>query len=218
MRRFFRTFNGYMTKEESPKSYRLSDGILRYSMDTPGTQIIHSETKPYNFRCAQFGDKYHAHRLANEEDWRAKMFEAIDFMEQDGYDEIGCYIFCDCGGSDKICTSILCENRPNAKTMILVDDAKFNAYDGYNCPFFIIFNARPILGLGADHNVVIGRDIYHLTLDKKSVIVWNLDRYKDFIVEGHTFWGICQNTGTELSVTDDVMVGLKDGKRVYVAH
>ena len=118
MRRFFRTFNGYMTKEESPKSYRLSDGILRYSMDIPGTQIIHSETKPYNIRCGQFGDRYHARHLANEEDWRARMLEAIDFMEEEGYDEIGCYTFCDCGGSDQICTSIRCENRPNAKTMI----------------------------------------------------------------------------------------------------
>ena len=216
MRRFFRTFNGYMERKDFPMPHFMTDGAKRYSADQPGMEIIHSETQPYNNRCGCNGERYHARNLMNEQDWRARMLEAIEFME--GYDEIGCYTFCDCGGGDKICTSFACEKRPNAKKMILVDDVKFNAYDGYNCSFYIIFNAKPIFGLGSGKNVAIGRDIYHLKLEKGSIIVWNLERYQDFVVDKHTFWGICQNTGSKLSKTDDVMVGLKEGKRIYVAR
>lgn len=194
----------------------MADSSKRYSADQPGMEIIHSETQSYNLRCAPKGERYHACCLGDEKDWKARMLEAIEFMEE--YDEIGCYTFCDCGGGDKICTSVFCENRPNSKSMILVDNVEFNAYAGYDCSFFVIFNAKPILGLGSDKNVAIGRDIYHLKLERGSIIVWNLDRYQDFVVDGHTFWGICQNTGAKFSKTDDVMVGLKDGRRIYVAR
>jgi hypothetical protein len=82
----------------------------------------------------------------------------------------------------------------------------------------VLFNARPTAVSYYGNIVAIGRDYYSLERDQNSIIVWNLDRYKDIGLDGYTLWGIKHDTGRCTSNTDDVMVGLENGKIKYAIH
>lgn len=224
MRMYFRTFCDFAKSRDIPAASAMNGGLSRYNIKTPGTAIIHSETENYNLRCGSFGDKYHACVLSKEADWQSFMRTAIEFMDE--YEDMGCFTFYDeCPGvrTPAIAGSSVPPDEKDTSEVrynyILTDKARLNAYRGYDCTFYIIFNARPRLGASEKTSVIIGKDVYSFRYEKGSIIVWDIDRYENFSIEGkHTFWGIRQNTGAKLSVTDDVMVGLRNGRLMYAGR
>ena len=205
MRMLFRTFSGY----EDFSVITLDDYInlcnrhwrLAHAPRELGIEVVYSETEKLNSRCLLGADHYGECNLSEEPDWRKLFVDAAKFASE--YFEIGCVTLNDM--SDENC-------RPE----ILTESAYLNAYKnclGYNS-FYILFNARPIR-VCRDNIITIGRDRYSLERDQGSAIVWNLDKYADLDLSDYTLWGIEHNTKSSASCTDDVMVGLRDGKKFY---
>jgi len=221
MRMYFRTFLGYIPQKDIPNPV-FSGGVKRYYVKEPGTKFLHSDSGSDTYGC--FSGSYCGFCLSEQPDWKKIMSDAIKFMED--YDDIGCFTFSSNGGlfSEQHFMPIDTSedaNKADTKNFILTEKADYNAYsDRKDISYYILFNAKPKVGyVGLNyHSVAFGRDIYSLKCEKGNIIVWgDLERFADFDNGEHTFWGIEQNTGRRLSRTDDVMVGLKGGKKIYVA-
>jgi len=220
MRMYFRTFLGFMPQKDIPNPV-FSGGVKRYYAKEPGTKFLHSDSS--NSACGCFGGSYQSCILSKQPDWKKIMSDAIEFMED--YDDIGCFTFTSDGGLFSEQHFVKYDtsddaSKPDTKNFILTEKTDFSAYSGFkNISYYVLFNAKPNMDCGGLNlrAVVFGRDIYSLKCEKGNIIVWGgLERFADFDSK-HTFWGVEQNTGKRLSRTDDVMVGLKGGKKIYVA-
>lgn len=186
MRKYFITFSGYC--EPNRLMYRGERSAF------PGKEIIFSETEHFNRFCG-----YCEENLHDREDYADIIRSAADFMA--GYEF-------NIGVSS-------CYDEVNQVTKILTEKIHMNAYAEISDPvsLFIIFNARPVKY--GKNSVVIGNDTYGLAYEKHSVIVWDIGKYAGILPEDWTIWGIQQNTGRDLSKTDDVMVGLRGNELFY---
>ena len=197
MRMFFRTFSGYYDGTES--------GMFRFLDEPPadpdalGREIVYSGSQMINARCRSHGKGYLNLPMSRQNNWHELFCRCVAFMED--YLEIGCATFYD-------------EERNVSR--IATESVFTNAYatEYPDSPFFIIFNARPVVQ-NSRNRLTIGHDKYSFELDTGSIIVWNLDRYDWFNDDKHTLWGIRQNTGQDLSMSDDVMVGIRGNEVEY---
>ena len=106
------------------------------------------------------------------------------------------------------------------KYSILTQTADVNAYSELRTmsSFLIFFNARPSrIGIKEDV-VTVGYDRYSFENRPGSIIVWDLDKYRDLNLDGFTLWGIRQNTGVDYSLTDDEFVGIKNGEEIFAVR
>lgn len=200
MEMHFRSFLGF----ERLKSleYMLYDASERsYTSDDLGKMIVYSDKKKLNAHCLLGGDKYSEAPLL-EQDWRSSFRIWAEYMRE--CNDIGCMTFTDSA------------THMNA---ILTERADINAYNGLDdySSFYIIFNARPtrICMSNSEDVVTVGYDKYSFVRDRKSIIVWNLDDFDDIDLDDYTLWGIRHGTEHGYSVTDDEMVGIKDGRELY---
>lgn len=208
MRMLFRTFSGY----EDPSVISASGYSFAYRgvgygslpcADKAGVQVIYSDKLRLNSRCYLGFDHYAEHNLEKEPDFEKLFIEAAKFASE--YFEIGC---------------VTLDFGKTRDSEILTENVYMNAYAGRPADesLFVLFNARPTAASYSGNIVAIGRDYYSLERDQNSIIVWNLDRYKDIALDGYTLWGIKHDTGRCTSNTDDVMVGLENGKIKYAIH
>lgn len=221
MRMYFRTFTGYMGKDEIPLPV-LSGSVGRYYSEKLGTQIVHAPAEGHGLFCRT----NQSCCLSEQTDRGIVLGEAIKFMED--YPDIGCFTYSSDGKSKFSEINFSTVDWPDPADggervySVLTEKCFFNAYRGMvDC--YVLFNVEPRLGAGSGRGgrVVFGKDVYSLKYEQKSIIIWNLEALEGILSEeyaDYTFWGIAQNTDTRLSQTDDVLVGLKGGKRIYAPH
>ena len=190
MKKYFITFTGYYNPDNSPFSH---PGEITYPA-FPGKEVIFSAKEHYNRFCG-----YHEKNLHDCKDFAKIICDTAEFMA--GYEsDIGVAIN---------------SNDEKGFTEVLTEKVHMNAYNEMCDPIslLVIFNARPVRY--GRNNVVIGDDVYGLEHANRSIIVWDLEKYIGVLPDDYTIWGIQQNTGKSLSKTDDVMVGLRGGERIF---
>ncbi|MCQ2570769.1 MAG: hypothetical protein MJ154_00765 [Candidatus Saccharibacteria bacterium] len=204
---FFRTFGDF---ENPPKKHLYDfwqeseklphiDGIP----DNLGKGIIFSDSINFNSRCSIHGDHYREYNMKEHDNWRSFFADTLKFMCE--YPDIGVATFHT--GYD------------TSTYYVVTEHASLNAYKpfgkgGIN-PFFIIFNAMPTKNRFNNY-LRVGYDRYAIDCNQKSVIVWNLDDYKDLpCLEDFTIWGVEHGAKGD-SQSGDVLVGYKNGEYIYL--
>ena len=200
---YFRSFNAFEKPIYWERSEFDKNGERIYTLDDLGKEIVYSEKIKFNPFCLLGELHYHEVRMADEKNWQVLFKKYAEYARE--YLEIGFVTFYD---------------EESEQYSILTQTADVNAYSELRTmsSFLIFFNARPSrIGIKEDV-VTVGYDRYSFENRPGSIIVWDLDKYRDLNLDGFTLWGIRQNTGVDYSLTDDEFVGIKNGEEIFAVR
>ena len=206
MKKYFRTFSGYMREEDVMRENTLR--LMKpkrtqgeYDLMPPGPEIVYSKTKDFNQFCGCCGHHYDEKPLYLSSSWQDTFFEAAEFASE--YPEIGFVTFF---------------NDKDNITSIVTECTSFHAYLGYADvkSFLVFFNARPSRVNSYTNNVLVGRDQYSFNFEPGSIIVWDFCKYACLPLGDYKIWGIRHGLKNTVSRTDDELVGLYKGDLLHV--
>jgi hypothetical protein len=205
MRKLFITFNGDKEDELGRVRIRANSGRNErvHTLDDLGKEVIYSSSINYNRLCQTANRHYGVHVLSESADPYALLKECAVFAAE--YPEIGFVMF---------------DDRDANISSTLAERVYTNAYSGIESMnyFYIMFNARPRPCNCYGRKLTFGYDHYSVVYDPGSIIVWNLEHFADYCDGEYQLWGICQNTNSGLSATDDVLTSIRRGVQTFALH